>query len=309
MFENCVRRIGIELEYNSFDKLSRSYSDNNLPNGIYTFAEIIKKNINKPVEINKWSQTNNNENWLIKPDSSCGLEVCSPPDQPKPALSQIAKVIKCLCENKSVHADNRCSLHVHVEIEDFTSNDICFLVQTWINFEHFFYFLTKKERWFNRYCKPLGYHYAFSDTKKITANRCLEILSDNKYFAINFYHYKKEKRKTIEFRIMGSDACMDVDDCLNWCKLILGFVENCKRSNFSSDFIEEIKYKNIEDAYEFFSFDSFYANEQSFIMWIISRLNDTMHAEVQLPALWKKVLDYSKPSLLILLDRLQGTIK
>ena len=34
MFKFCSRRIGVELEYNSFDKLSRSNDVNNLPQNI-----------------------------------------------------------------------------------------------------------------------------------------------------------------------------------------------------------------------------------------------------------------------------------
>jgi len=39
MFKFCSRRIGVELEYNSFDKLSRSNDVNNLPHGIYYFGQ------------------------------------------------------------------------------------------------------------------------------------------------------------------------------------------------------------------------------------------------------------------------------
>lgn len=309
MFRKCVRRMGVELEYNSFDRLSRSYSDNNLPNGIYAFGDMVVKAIQKNVDINKWQQTNNNLNWIVKPDSSCGLEVCSPPNQPQVALPAIAKVITALTSNKSVTADRRCSLHVHIEIEDFTENDICFLVQSWINYEHLFYFLTKEDRWYNRYCKPLGYHYAFSDKVKLNSNRCLQILSDNKYFAINFYHYKKEKRKTVEFRIMGGDACVDIDDCINWCKLILIFVERCKSESYDKNFIDTIEYKNISTFYEFINYQGVCLDDCETIMWMISRLNDTICREEKLPASWPEILMFCKEDIKSLIEKLQESIK
>lgn len=307
MFSFCSRRMGVELEYNSFDRQSRSNSENNLPNGIYVFGDIIKNTLGKSVDINKWHQTNNNDNWIVKPDSSCGLEVCSPPEQPYHALMEIRKVIEGLLSNKSITADDRCSLHLHVEIEDFDENDLCFLVEKWIQYEHFFFFLTKKNRWLNRYCKPLGFYYEFDSASKITIKKCMEILSENKYFAINFFHYKKDKRKTVEFRIMGNDACMDVDDAINWCKLILCFVERVKKTNHNLNYLNEIEYKNIDNVNEFFELHNFFQDEEV-IMWVISRLNESLNEQLQESSIWNQIMHYSKPSIRNLMENLQGKI-
>lgn len=305
MYKTCSRRIGVELEYNTFDRLSRSNSENNLPNGIYIFGDIIKNTLGKVVDINKWHQTNNNTNWIVKPDSSCGLEVCSPPEQPHHALLEIKKVIEGLLTNKSITADNRCSLHVHVEVADFDDNDLSFLVTKWIHFEPFFYFLTKKNRWINRYCKPLGFFYAFNDDNKINMKKCMDILSENKYFAINFYHYKKEKRKTIEFRIMGNDACLDVDDTINWCKLILCFVERCKLEQHQNSTLEDLSYKNLDEVFEFLRMYSFF-DDQSVMMWILSKMNDILHQDTKDSYIWNDIVHYSRPHIRCLMDKIQG---
>jgi hypothetical protein len=307
MFSFCSRRMGVELEYNSFDRLSRSSSENNLPNGIYVFGDIIKNTLGKSVDINKWHQTNNNDHWIVKPDSSCGLEVCSPPDQPYHALLEIRKVIEGLLSHKSIAADDRCSLHLHVEVEDFDEKDLCALVARWIQFEHFFFFLTKKNRWLNRYCKPLGFYYEFDDSCRVTIKKCMEILSENKYFAINFFHYKKEKRKTVEFRIMGNDACMDVDDAINWCKLILCFVERCKKLNYESTFIGDISYANIDQVNKFLNIHDFF-DEDDVILWVISRLNETLNEHLHDGNIWKQIIQYCKPSIRNLIEELQGKI-
>lgn len=307
MFSACSRRMGVELEYNSFDRQSRSSSENNLPHGIYTFGDIIKNTLGKSVDINKWHQTNNNYNWIVKPDSSCGLEVCSPPEQPHHALLEIRKVIEGLLANKSITADERCSLHMHVEIEDFDENDLCCLVTKWIQYEPFFFFLTRKNRWLNRYCKPLGFHYEFDDSSRLTMKKCMEILSENKYFAINFFHYKKDKRKTVEFRIMGNDACMDVDDAINWCKLILCFVERCKSYNLEINHVENIQYQNIDSINKFLQLHKFFPSDEV-IMWIISKLNEAINENLSDSNIWKQIIHYSRSNIRNLIEELQGKI-
>lgn len=296
------RRFGVEIEYNSFDKSSRSVDANNLPNGIYFFADTIKYKLNKNVDIHKWEHTNNNSNWVVKPDSSCGLEVCSPPVNAHYGFKEIYDVIECLAKTKHISADNRCSLHVHVEIEDFNQEEITTLVTRWINFEMFFYFITRTNRWMNKYCKPLGFYHFFNNTKNINITKAIDVLSDNKYFAINFYHYKKGKRKTIEFRIMGSDACLDPNDALNWCKVILLFVDACRKRSDNYTMIYNPKYLSVKEITNFIDFQ----NEKELCMWIVSRLSDTMKSDLATMFVWKNMVENCKNDINELMDKLQG---
>lgn len=307
MFKFCSRRIGVELEYNSFDKLSRSNDVNNLPHGIYYFGQKISEKLKKNVEINKWHQTNNNSNWLVKPDSSCGLEVCSPPAQFAQAMPEIREVIECLAGDKNIQADNRCSLHVHVEVADFDDNDIIDLIERWIWYEHFFFFLTHPKRWLNRYCKPLGFFYGFDDKKILNAKRCAEILSDNKYFALNFYHFQKGKRKTIEFRIMDASACLDPDDTINWCKLLLCFVEQSKLNRSGKNTITDFSYKNLDNIFEFLNLSQYFQSHEV-SLWVISKLALLSENDRDVCPVWKQILCSSKNSINNLIAKLQGAI-
>jgi hypothetical protein len=63
---NSDRRFGVELEFNAFDKLSRTQNANNLPNGIWFFGNVISETLKTDVEINKWHNTHNNKKWIIK---------------------------------------------------------------------------------------------------------------------------------------------------------------------------------------------------------------------------------------------------
>jgi hypothetical protein len=72
------RRYGIEMELNAFDGRNRPENKNDLPQGIDVVGEVVKERLDTSVSVTHWHHTHNNDNWVIKPDSSCGMEVCSP---------------------------------------------------------------------------------------------------------------------------------------------------------------------------------------------------------------------------------------
>lgn len=308
MFDFCTRRIGFEMEYNSFDKLSKSVDFNNLPNGIYYFGQKISDCLNKNVEVCKWQATNNNKFWVIKPDASCGLEVCSPPDNHKTLFPQLYKVIETFSKDIYIQSDLRCGFHIHFEIADFEESHILNLVENWINFEHFFFFLTSENRWLNRYCKPLGFYYGFDHKKVLTAKRCLDILGNNKYFAINFYHYLSGKRKTVEFRILSNEVCKDPDEAINWSKLFLCFIERCKSFQRDSDVVTNFSYRDIDEIYEFLDLDNYF-NTDEIKQWIISKLNFLIKKENNACKVWQKILQSSVPAIERLFYKFDGEKK
>jgi hypothetical protein len=273
--EGCSRRFGVELEYNSTDKVARSMGENNLPTGIYMYAQTISKKLKQKVEINKWHYTNNNERWVLKPDASCGIEICSPPLIGSFGTLEVSKVVESLAESNFVAADNRCSCHVHVEIADFLSKDIINLFKRWTSYELFFFFLTSPTRWLNQYCQPIGFSFPNLGNYNLSSNDIIEMLSDYKYYAINLYHYKKGKKRTVEFRIMDSDACLFPEDVAIWCKLLLCFVDRVK--NKQSDDID-VKYKSIQEALDFLDLESYFGDSEV-SLWIVERLSKLVDSE------------------------------
>jgi hypothetical protein len=270
-FENCDRRFGVEMEFNAFDGLSRSKTLNDLPDGIYDVGQQIKTILNKNVEITKWQYTNNNKNWHIKPDSSCGMEICSPPDRGQRGIDNLKKVVDGLASVSKLSSDHRCSFHVHVEIADFSEKQIVYMITRWINFELFFYFLTNPLRWLNQYCIPLGFSSEFSTDTSYHFPSLLQKLSDTKYHSINLYHYAKNKKKTIEFRVMGSEGCRNSEDAINWCKLLLCFVERCKSHEGISE--ARLFYDELPNAVRFLNLVEFCKKDNEIIQWLISKLS------------------------------------
>jgi hypothetical protein len=268
MFSKCYRRFGVEIEYNSFDKLSRSVGFNGLPSGIYNIADILSDVLKEEIEINRWHNTNNNNLWVVKPDSSCGIEVCSPPKIHHNVLNQIYNSINAISKNNFIEADNRCSFHIHVEIEDFDDENLKSIVYNWLIFEPIFFACCSSNRWINNYCKPLSFSFNISNTDFIDS--ILDSLMENKYFAINLCNYKKKKKRTVEIRIMGGEACLSPDLALNWCKLILCFVEQCKKNTLKPNY-SDINYGSFKDFDMLMNLDDFFGNNKM-KLWVKERV-------------------------------------
>lgn len=266
------RRFGVELEYNAFDKLSRSIGQNDLPMGIYFYAEEIRKKLKCFVDVTKWHYTNGNENWVLKPDASCGLEVCSPVVSGNEGLITIYEAVEALAASKKTSSDERCSLHVHVEIEDYEIRDIVNLFRYWVKNELFFYMLTSPKRWLNSYCQPIGFSYPVETLEKVKFQDIFDLLGSYKYFAINLFHYKKGKRKTVEFRIMGNKACLDPLEAQIWCRLLLCFVHRVRERNFDTFENQTLYYAKPKETLRFLNLPEFTQN-QELVMWIIEKFS------------------------------------
>ena len=283
--KNSCRRFGCEIELNSFDGSSRSRGLNDLPTGIYETANIIKNLVGDSVDITKWQYTHNNKRWAIKPDSSCGLEICSPPFVGIHGVNDIGKVVDGLANKNMNSADKRCSFHAHVEIADFTQRQIVFLVKKWVAYEMFFFLLTKPHRWVNQYCLPIGFFCDFDSDTLYNNTNLLTKLGQYKYFSINLFHYMKNKKKTIEFRIMGNEACLSSEDAANWCKLLLCFVDRC--SNYVGMTETKLEYDSFADCIDFLNLNKYFHDDEV-LMWIISKLNSVIEYEKEIHYSTKK---------------------
>jgi hypothetical protein len=295
---NSDRRFGVELEFNAFDKLSRTQNANNLPNGIWFFGNVISETLKTDVEINKWHNTHNNKKWIIKPDSSCGIEVCSPPNFPEQGLKSICKVIDAYKKIPFIEADSRCSFHVHIEIEDFIYQDVIFLIQKWIQMESFFFMFTNSNRFANNYCKFLGLTHDFiCNNVDFTKSFYLDIC-ESKYFSINLCNYKKKKKKTVEFRIMGPEACLNSEDAFNWIALCISFVNSCKKENNKYVTFTDFEYMTIKESLDFINIENSFKG-LNIKNWLVKKLNqslDGMHIkELKYKNyIWNKILNQYK---------------
>ena len=121
--------------------------------------------------------------------------------------------------------DERCSFHLHVSVDDLQEDEVGNVLGWWIKCEPVFFDCMTATRKCNRYCQTIGTSDLFEHQRLYTPNAIIEALSDTKYHSANAYHFKHKKRKTLEFRVSGNDACLDTIPAKQWTRLILHFVE------------------------------------------------------------------------------------
>ncbi|MFW5794336.1 MAG: amidoligase family protein [Bacillota bacterium] len=216
---NKKRMFGIEFEFSSTGDSAKN-----------SIKSIIMDVLNKEksshsVEIRGWEHTVNNHNiWVCKPDSSCGLEVCTPPLKGPNDLKLVGKVVDALKAN-NIPFNNNCGLHVHLDLSDFSEDQMYNLLMYWVKIEHnILYAHPEHRRNNNRYCEA-----AINKVKNWVANK--------KYTGKDLYQYLRrhrgainpcywDRRSTMEFR-MG-EMTLDSESVKNRVRFFILFADTCK---------------------------------------------------------------------------------
>jgi hypothetical protein len=196
-FDSC-RRFGAEFEFCSFDHRDfKKYPldhGGELPVGIHDMAQLLVEQLKVQCFVNKWHHTHNNNQWVLKPDSSAGIEVCSPVVKGWHGISHICDAVEAFKLDDRIKVDEKCGFHVHVEVADCQPEEVASI---------------------------LTYPYWL-----------IETLGDIKYYTLNTFHYAHGKRFTVEFRIAEGNGCLDSYLVKNWIRLLVHFVERAKTLPF-----------------------------------------------------------------------------
>jgi hypothetical protein len=231
------RRFGVEVELNTLNGIvvKLDEDEGEIPYGADKVAHIISKALRKPVEIHGWHPTHNNTAWIVKPDSSCGIEVCSPILKGWTGLKSLMQVVEGFSKAK-LTADNRCSLHVHLNISDLNKDQLASVIAYYIKCEHVIFDSLPCQRKNNRYCQFLGMSDLFRHDTPMEADEITYRAAHTKYYSLNIYHFikgggftiKNNRKQTMEFRVGESDMCLEPFHVKNWIRFLLHFVEMTK---------------------------------------------------------------------------------
>ena len=234
---NSNRPFGVEFEINSFDNrdfiknpLNRKLRE--LPLGIYEVGDLILQELNEKVFISSWTHTHDNTAWIVKTDSSCGIEICSPVskvfnyNKKFGSLNSACKVCDLLSKDKRIICNEKCSFHVHIEVKDCSEDVISKILKYWIKFESVFLDSVPEDRKLNKYCECIGLSNLFRADEYYSSSEIIKKLGEHKYYTVNCFHLFKGKRKTLEFRIAENTACLNNFFVKNWVKLLIHFVES-----------------------------------------------------------------------------------
>lgn len=267
---------GVELEINSFDK--RDFKRNplksgELPEGIHYISDKVSKILNNFVEITQWHLTHNNDNWLLKPDSSCGMELCSPVFKGVSSISIIHDLISELKNYPEIESNDDCSLHLHVNVSNLLLIQIAKIFAYWIKAEPLYIDSLPKSRKNNEYCQFIGLTDKIDCSKSyINYFDLIYLFGDNKYYSINSYHYLKKNRPTIEFRLLGNEGCQDPIIAKNWIRFILYFVEMAIQLPYPT-----IKWYDLDDFMVDFKLDD---NVEEYRNWFLTRIYNNVSNNV-----------------------------
>lgn len=220
------RRFGVELELNSADGRNRP-EQGKRPLGIEHICRIVQENCEEGAMIKEWEHTQENEQWICKPDSSCGIEICTPPLKGWRGIRKVCQVVDAFYRDSKVKVDKRCSVHVHVEVADLSDVQIASVISYWVKCEPIFLDLVPTERKKNRYCQFVGMTNLFDTDILFTYQDIIKRVGEVKYYTLNTNQMRKSggTRKTIEFRIIEGAGCKDPFLIKNWIRLLLHFVE------------------------------------------------------------------------------------
>jgi hypothetical protein len=285
------RRFGVEVEVNTPSGEIKKLSKNEAPEGAQYIANIVNKITTQRVEVHGWHSTHNNNCWVVKPDSSCGVEICTPILKGWTGLKLLLNVIDSV--HKHVGIDSRCSLHLHVNVEDLDREEIGNILAWWIKCEPVFMDAMVEPRKCNRYCKLIGMCDLFRVEEEYDPYFLVESLADEKYFSVNTFHLAKDKRKTIEFRFMGHEGCVNPYTAKNWIRLLLHFVESAIMNEYPSPYEAGNHWSSLcwldpIDVYNFLGFNNsqyLSAGLKQVRNWLTYRLM-TNTRTTRLPGIW-----------------------
>ena len=229
---NSDRRFGVEIELNAFDGRDLNavpLERGELPEGIHSVAATLAEIFKERVEVRKWWHTDNNDCWIVKVDISCGIEVCAPVSRGKYGLDRICRAVDALKLSPQVQADERCAAHVHVEVSDCDDERLASILAHWAKCEAVFLDSVPANRKNNRFCQCIGMCPEFQHNDPIEPDKLITKMGQHKYFTANVYQKtQRGNRKTVEFRIVGNEGCLDSYLLKNWVRLLLHFVEVTK---------------------------------------------------------------------------------
>jgi hypothetical protein len=286
---NSNRRFGVELEILAFDKKNRP-TEEKMPKGTDYVVNLVKKNVEENVESRAYEHTKDNSCWVIKPDSSCGLEICTPPLKGWKGIKKVCQVVEAFGKDPKIEVDKRCSVHVHVEVSDLSEEQIGTVIAYWIKCEPIFMDLVPQIRKRNRYCQLMGMTNLFNPESTYTARNLINKVGEVKYFSMNTNQLKDGKRNTIEFRIIEGEGCKNPYLIKNWLRLLLHFVEITSNMQMpppykSNDQWSSLLWLDTRDVFKLLGFEIDQFNLSKGLTqtrdWMVARLLQYMYPDIE----------------------------
>lgn len=294
-----LRRFGVEIEVNTLNGVVRrpDAGAGEIPVGADYICDVVRKMVRDEVTLQGWDHVHNNRGWVIKPDNSCGIEINSPVLKGWRGLKRLLQVIDAL-KGSGVRSDDRCSLHIHVNISDLSLRQLATVIAYYIKCEPVFFDAVPAHRKSNRYCQPIGMTDLFTHDYYMEPQEIVERVSHVKYYSLNAYHFMRgggfsidnPRKKTLEFRIIENGACLDSFATKNWVRLFLHFVDVVRQRPMPRRYRENdpwssLLWLNPKEVFTLLRFDGPLSPGLTQVRnWFADRL--LLHTGCDLPGVW-----------------------
>ncbi len=271
------RCFGLELEFG------------NKINGYRISDAIAKVDSSREIKISQhYNRDTDNEFWHVKLDHSCGdvegdygWELASFKASGIKDINLMGRVTKSICE-AGANVNDRCALHVHGEIADFSPAQLAVMCAHWIKIEPYICHMIPAHRADNKYCKFFRHENWVSDSLKDGINLTPKYVWDNvkpakndnsgRRKSMNICNFIFTDRKTVEYRF--PESTLSDLDVRNWIKLCISFIEKCKVSEMPKDL-------KVYDFNGFLNFLGFYGRNPFLVLssgileckiWLLNRV-------------------------------------
>jgi hypothetical protein len=314
----------MKLVYRGFTTKRRFGAEIEVTNTVnYRYiVNIIKNYTERKVKYEKWAQSKSNDFWHVKQDATCGIlgrghdkgyEIASYVGSGYEDVKNIAQIASILDEN-NISTNENCGFHVHVEIKDFTPEQVGIMMAYYAKIEWVFLRMLPVHRVNNPYCLPLYFkskehkkHFSPLDFwERLHPHKLSTQNNPYRHRSVNLVNYTlglKSKiwpRSTVEFRL--PDCSLLYEDVANWIKFFVNFVEWSKNQEMP-DTIEQVP---LEQALGFMGLghekNTFYLLSHALHetkTWLLERIlmYDTSwlanEAKIILNKMWNPVRNYT----------------
>ena len=217
-----TRQFGFELEFNN--RCRGAVTQARLKRAIETVR-------GETATINGYSRQNNNRDWVVKTDASCGWEVASRVMSSSEDLKKAAQAVQAMYR-AGAQVNRSCGLHVHVEVVDFTKSQVATMIQWWVKFERFVSDVLDPSRKNNMYCRRVGKNFSgnrsYGTDETLRSNNGRNALNTARICWSSSSSARHRVDKRVEFRI--AHGTNDFVDLKNWVRFLLTFVEFSKEA-------------------------------------------------------------------------------
>lgn len=147
-----------------------------------------------------WEHNHDNEEWVIKTDSSCGWEISSPRLCGLDQCHLAARVLD-YCEMMGARIDKNCGVHIHFSSSNRQNMDLVRLVRWWIKMEWVIFACIPRDRRTNPYSPSLTKYGRLLADHDYGNEDLLRLFGETRYLALNLRNHLSGKPK-VEVRVI-----------------------------------------------------------------------------------------------------------